>query len=225
MADRYFTPATFRFLKELKENNNRPWFQESKSRYEKDLKEPALRFIEDFDDKLRKISPHFHAGRRSFFRIYRDTRFSKDKSPYKTHAGIQFRHEACGSDVHAPGFYLHIEPGQSFVGCGMWRPDSKSLLEIREAIVEDPAKWKRAKNAKRFRETFDLEGDSLKTHPRGFDPDHPMIEDLRRKDFIGGTMVSQKTITGPDFLAEFTAMCRAASPFQKWLCEAVGVAW
>ncbi len=225
MADRYFTPATFRFLKELKENNNRPWFQENKGRYEKDLKEPALRFIEDFDEKLRKISPHFHAGRRSFFRIYRDTRFSKDKSPYKTHAGIQFRHEACGSDVHAPGFYLHIEPGQSFVGCGIWRPDSKSLLEIREAIVKDPAKWKRAKSAKRFREAFDLEGDSLKTHPRGFDPDHPMIEDLRRKDFIGVTMVSQKTVTGPDFLAEFTAMCRAAAPFQKWLCEAVGVEW
>ena len=224
MATRYFTPATFRFLKDLKENNNRPWFQENKDRYEKELKEPALRFIEGFEGHLAKISPHIHAGPRSFFRIYRDTRFSKDKSPYKTYAGIQFRHEA-GKDVHAPGFYLHIEPGQSGVGCGMWHPDSKSLLKVRESIVDEPAKWKRAKGAKRFKETFELAGDSLKTAPRGFDKEHPLIEDLRRKDFIGWTSLSQKAVTSPDFLAEFTSICRAAAPFQRWLCEAIGVAF
>ena len=225
MATRYFTPKTFGFLQDLEKNNNRPWFTENKSRYEKELKEPALRFIEDFESRLMKISPHFHAGRRSFFRIYRDTRFSKDKSPYKTYAGIQFRHEARGSDVHAPGFYLHIQPGHSGVGCGMWHPDSKSLLKIREAIVEEPAKWKRAKGAKRFKETFELTGDSLKTAPRGFDVEHPLIEDLRRKDFIGWTSLSQKAVTDPGFLDDFTAICRAAVPFQRWLCDAVGVAF
>jgi len=225
MATRYFTPQTFRFLQDLEKNNNRSWFQENKSRYEKDIKEPALQFIEDFEPKLAKISPHFHAGRRSFFRIYRDTRFSKDKSPYKTHAGIQFRHEACGNDVHAPGFYLHIEPGHSGVGCGIWRPDSKSLLQIREAIVEEPAKWKRAKGAKRFNETFELGGDSLKTAPRGFDKEHPLVEDLRRKDFVGWTKLSQKTVTSPDFLDDFAATCGAAVPFQRWLCDAIGVAF
>jgi uncharacterized protein (TIGR02453 family) len=152
MATRYFTPKTFRFLQDLEKNNNRPWFTENKGRYEKELKEPALRFIEDFESRLMKISPHFHAGRRSFFRIHRDTRFSKDKSPYKTYAGIQFRHEARGSDVHAPGFYLHIQPGHSGVGCGMWHPDSKSLSKIREAIVEEPAKWKRARVDRGFPE-------------------------------------------------------------------------
>jgi uncharacterized protein (TIGR02453 family) len=225
MATRYFTPQTFRFLQDLEKNNNRSWFQENKSRYEKDIKEPALQFIEDFEPRLMKISPHFHAGRRSFFRIYRDTRFSKDKSPYKTHVGIQFRHEACGNDVHAPGFYLHIEPGHSGVGCGIWRPDSKSLLQIREAIVEAPAKWKRAKGAKRFNDTFELGGDSLKTAPRGFGKEHPLIEDLRRKDFVGWTKLSQKTVTGPDFLDDFAATCGAAVPFQRWLCDAVGVAF
>ena len=122
MATRYFTPGTFEFLEELEENNNRPWFEQNKSRYEEELKGPALRFIEDFEGRLVKISPHFHAGRRSLFRIHRDTRFSKDKSPYKTYAGMQFRHEAAGNDVHAPGFYLHIQPGHSGVGCGVWRP-------------------------------------------------------------------------------------------------------
>ena len=225
MAGAYFTPASFRFLKELKENNNRPWFQKNKGRYEKDLKEPALAFIEDFGGELAKISPHFHAGSRSFFRIYRDTRFSKDKSPYKTYAGIQFRHEACGNDVHAPGFYLHLEPKHSFVGCGMWHPDSKSLVKIRDSIVEEPAKWKRVKTGKRFTESFELEGDSLKTAPRGFDKDHPLIEDLRRKDFIGVARLSQKAVTDAAFLDEFTGLCRAAAPFQRWLCEAIGVAY
>ena len=223
MAERYFTPATFEFLQDLERNNDRPWFQENKSRYEEQVKEPAIRFIQDFEGRLAEISPHFHAGRRSLFRIYRDTRFSKDKSPYKTHVGIQFRHEASGNDVHAPGFYLHIEPGSNGVGCGIWHPDSRSLSKIREAIVEEPAKWKRAKGAKRFRETFELGGESLKTAPRGFDKDHPLIEDLRRKDFVGWTRLSQKAVTSPEFLAEFTAICRAATPFQRWLCGAIGV--
>ena len=223
MANRYFTPATFRFLRELEKNNNRPWFEKNKASYEKDLKEPALRFIEDFGDKLAGISPHFHAGRRSLFRIYRDTRFSKDKSPYKTYAGIQFRHEARGNDVHAPGFYLHIQPGHSGTGCGIWRPDSRTLLRIREAIVEDSPRWKRARDAKGFRATYELAGDSLKTAPRGFDADHPLIEDLRRKDFIGWTALSEKAISAPTFLNDFTAICRAGAPFQRWLCGALGV--
>ncbi len=221
-AERYFTPATFRFLRELAANNERPWFLANADRYDKWLKEPALRFIEDLDPRLEKVSPRFVVGPRSLFRIYRDTRFSKDKSPYKSHAGIQFRHELA-KDVHAPGFYLHLEPSHSFAGAGIWHPDSSSLTKIREAIVEDPASWKRAKNAKRFRETFELTGDSLKTRPRGFDPDHPLIEDLRRKDFIGIVRLTEKEITAAGFLARFVELCRAAVPLQRFLCGAVGV--
>jgi uncharacterized protein (TIGR02453 family) len=223
MSARYFTPATFRFLRELGENNDRPWFEANKDRYEREVKRPALRFIEDFESDLAAISPRFRAGPRSLFRIHRDTRFSGDKSPYKTHVGIQFRHEARGQDVHAPGFYLHVEPGRCGIGCGIWRPDSRSLLRIREAIVEDPAKWKRAKGARDFRNRFELGGESLKTAPRGFDAQHPLIEDLRRKDFVGWARLSQRTVTGPAFLGEFAAFCRAAGPLQRWLCDALGI--
>ncbi|MCH7945702.1 MAG: TIGR02453 family protein, partial [Armatimonadetes bacterium] len=111
-------PELLKFLSDLKKNNNRQWFQKNKDRYESDVREPLLKFIEAFEPRLHKISPHFIADARktggSLFRIYRDTRFSHDKRPYKTHAGVQFRHERA-KDVHAPGFYLHIEPKQVFV--------------------------------------------------------------------------------------------------------------
>ncbi len=228
MNDSYFTPATFAFLTDLAANNNRPWFMENKSRYEEVLKEPALRFISDFGPRLKKISPRFRADPRanggSMFRIYRDTRFSKDKSPYKTHTGIQFRHEAA-RDAHAPGFYLHIQPGNCFAGSGVWHPAGPALRKIREAIDKDPAAWKRASRGKRFRGSYELSGDSLIRAPKGYDPGHPLIEDLRRKDFIGVTPLTADDLVSADFLDTFTALCRAAAPFQRWLCAALGVAW
>ena len=132
---RHFRPHLFKFLKDLESNNNRDWFQANKARYEDQIKEPALQFISDFGPLLRKVSPHFRADPRpnggSLFRIYRDVRFAKDKRPYKTHTGIQFRHEA-GRDAHAPGFYLHLESGRVFVGAGIWHPDSTSLRKIQD---------------------------------------------------------------------------------------------
>src|SRR5919108_6356028 len=144
MTDREFGPELFSFLRDLKEHNDRDWFNANKDRYENDLLEPALAFIEDFGLRLPAISPYLVADARrqggSLFRIYRDTRFSKDKSPYKTHAGIYFRHELAKS-AHAPGFYLHLEPGQVFLGAGIWRPDTEPLAQIRTAIAEDPDRW------------------------------------------------------------------------------------
>jgi len=125
-----FTPALFDFLRELKGNNNRDWFQTNKSRYEKDVKDPLLLFIADFADRVPEISPHIAAIPRatggSMFRIYRDMRFSKDKTPYKTAAALHFRHES-GKDVHAPGYYLHLEPGSVFMGAGIWKPDGETV--------------------------------------------------------------------------------------------------
>ena len=109
---KYFTRNTFRFMSELADNNDREWFAENKHRYEADIKDASLGFIEDFAAHLEKLSPHFMAGPRSLFRIYRDVRFAKDKSPYKTHTGIHFRHEQSKS-AHAPGYYLHLEPGSA----------------------------------------------------------------------------------------------------------------
>lgn len=221
-ATPYFTPKTFAFLKDLAGNNDRAWFTENKARYEDHVKVPALRFIQDFGDTLRGISPHFSAGPRSLFRIHRDTRFSKDKRPYKTHTGIQFRHDQGGS-VHAPGFYLHIEPGECFMGLGLWHPDGPTTRRIREAIVEDPAAWKRAAHGRKFTGTYEMSGDRLSRPPRGFDPDHPLVEDLKWKDYIGGRPLPQTFVTAPDLPTELGKLLAAGSDFMAFLCKAAGV--
>ena len=222
----YFTKATFTFLKDLKENNERAWFQQNKHRYEDHVRDPAIRFITDFGAHLKTLSEHLRSDPRtvggSMFRIHRDTRFSKDKTPYKTAIGIQFRHEL-GKDAHAPGYYLHIDRGGCFAGAGMWHPDSPSLMKIRKAIVEDPQAWKRTVGAKRFRDTYVLEGDRLKRPPKGFDPDHPLVEDLKRKDFIGVAKVEQKMITSPKLPEELAMVFRVGTPLVEFLCDAVGV--
>jgi uncharacterized protein (TIGR02453 family) len=158
----------------------------------------------------------------SLFRIYRDVRFSKDKSPYKTTAGIQFRHES-GKDVHAPGFYLHLEPDAVFVGVGIWHPDNQTLNKIRDAIVENSARWQRIKSDPDFNEVFALGGESLKRPPKGYDPDHPFVEDLKRKDFIASTSLSEKETCQPEFIDRFAATCRASAPFVEFLTTAIGL--
>ncbi len=144
----HFSPELFRFLRELAKNNSRDWFQANRQRYETALREPCLRFISDLGPPLRKISRHLVADPRpsggSLFRIYRDTRFAKDKSPYKTHAGMYFPVRG-GKDVHTPGFYLHLEPSACFAAAGLWHPDSAALAKVREAIVARPAGWKSAR--------------------------------------------------------------------------------
>jgi uncharacterized protein (TIGR02453 family) len=224
----HFSPKLFAYLRELKANNEKAWFDVNRDRYESLLVEPAIQFILDAGPHLKNVSPHFRADPRksggSLFRIYNDRRFKPDAPPYKTHVGIQFRHDA-GKDAHAPGIYLHLEPGGCFLGVGSWRPESKSLGKIRAAIDEDPKAWKKAAHQGAFPKHFDLAGDSLKTQPRGTDPDHPMIEDLRRKDFIGVCDLTQKEVTAPDFLKTFGAKVKAGGPFLKWICEAVEVAF
>jgi uncharacterized protein (TIGR02453 family) len=226
MSKRYFTPKLFAFLTDLAENNDRDWFKAHQDLYEQYVREPALEFITDFAVPLKKISPNFVADSRtvggSLFRIQRDTRFSKDKTPYKLNTGMQFRHSA-GKDAHAPGFYVHLQPGECFMGVGLWRPESKVAYAIRRHIDENQAAWKRASRGKRFTEVFALSGESLQRPPRGYEADHPLIEDLKRKDFIASTRLTQKSITSNTFMDEFTDYCKRSSPFMKFLCEAVGV--
>lgn len=218
----YFTPGTFAFLKKLARNNRRDWFTENKAQYEEHVKLPALRFIQDFAPHLAKLSPHFHAGPRSLFRIHRDTRFASDKSPYKTHTGIQFRHDR-GRDVHAPGFYFHIEPEASFVGLGLWHPDGPTLRKIRETMFEHPDAWKKASRARAFTGRFKMAGDRLSRPPRGFDPEHPLIEDAKWKDFIGTTEVDQELVTSPHLPRELARIYKAGTGFMAFLCAAVEV--
>jgi uncharacterized protein (TIGR02453 family) len=223
---RTFSARTFEFLRELKDNNNRPWFEANKPRYEEDVKGAALAFIEAFAPHLRRVSTHFVADPSpvggSLFRIYRDTRFSRDKTPYKTAVGIRFSHEMA-KDVHAPGYYLHISDDEIWAGCGIWRPDSDSLRAIREAIVADPGLWKRTRGSKTFTRTWELGGDSLKRPPKGFDPDHPLVDDLRRKDFIGHAKLPKKTVIGSDLPERFAALCADAGPLNRFLCKALGL--
>ena len=221
-AARYFTNKTFKFLEDLKVNNDRAWFAENKPRYEEQVKGPALRLIEDFGPQLRRLSPHFMATPRSLFRIHRDTRFSKDKTPYKTSIGVHFRHDQ-SKDAHAPGFYFHASPGENFVAVGIWHPHSDALRAIREHVAEDSAGWKRAARAKKFADVFALEGESLQRAPKGFDPDHPLIDDLRRKDFIGVTHVTKSFATSADLPERLADMYRSSVPFMRFLCNALSV--
>jgi uncharacterized protein (TIGR02453 family) len=228
MSTSYFTPALFNFLNDLAANNDRKWFNANKDHYIETVQEPALDFITDCGPRLKAISPHFVADSRvqggSLFRIYRDTRFAADKTLYKTNTGMQFRHERA-KDAHAPGFYLHLQPRECFMGVGLWRPETKVAYEIRDAIADDSDAWIKVTRGKQFTATYHLGGDSLIRPPRGYDAEHPLIDDLKRKDFIASARLTQKTITSPDFIDTFDKLCRDASSFMAFLCHAVGVSY
>lgn len=223
-----FPAETLKFLRQLKRNNDRDWFQKNKARYEAAFVEPALAFIAAMDGPLQKISPAFAGVPKksggSLMRIYRDTRFSKDKTPYKTNIGIHFRHET-GCSVHAPGFYVHIEPDSVFLGVGIWHPESKPLRQIRQTISENPDDWKKVRDNRAFRKHYELSGDSLKRPPQGFDADDPMLVDLKRKDFIGVCQLDEAAIQQKSFVKDAAAMFRSASPLARFLCDAVEVAF
>jgi len=217
-------PTLLQFLEELRDNNNRPWFQANKGRYEREVLEPCLAFIRAFRPRLKKISEFFVASDRriggSLMRVYRDTRFSKDKTPYKTNVGIHFRHEF-GRDVHAPGFYVHIAPEECFLAIGLWRPDARTLGDLRKAIVESPDRWRRARDDPRFRERFTLEGESLKSAPRGYPADHPLLEDLKRTDWVGWCDLDRCEVLGDGFLDLAASSFAASRPLMRFLCHAI----
>jgi len=224
----YFDDNTFAFIHELKANNTKEWFTENKPRFEKHMKASMLSFIGDLGPELEKVSKHIVADPRpnggSMFRIYRDVRFSKDKSPYKTHLSAQFRH-AAGKDVHAPGFYLHIEPGNCIFGAGIWKPDNPTLAKIRAAIDENQDRWIQLRNDKKLFAEGTLRGDSLKRNPQGFDTDHPLIEDIKRKDFMIVVEVEDSVITGEDIVGQFTAWCSTTAPLMNFICDALEIDW
>lgn len=224
----HFGQELFKFFRDLRENNNREWFHANKKRYISDVRDPCLNFISDFGAHLIKISENFVADPRpvggSLFRINRDTRFSKDKSPYKTQAGIHFRH-SFGRKVHAPGFYLHLKPDEVFAATGVWRPESKSLVKIREAIVAQPKAWTQAVNAKEHREVCSLTGDKLKRPPKGFDPNHPLIEDIKRKDFLTIARFGEKDATSPGFVEKVFRAFKAPALFMEFLTKALDLPW
>lgn len=217
MAAGFITKETFAFLKALARNNDREWFEKNKQRYVDEVRDPLCAFVEAVGAPLRKIHPDVVADPRpnggSLFRIYRDTRFSKDKTPYKTHAALRFQ---CGpKGKPSPGFYLGIEPGSVMVAAGIWHPENDVLKRLREAVDDDPKGWSRARK-------IGLDDvPMLKRPPRGYDEDHPYIEDLKRKSFTTRVPFTEKQACAKDFPTTFVKTCRTFKPLVAFLDTAV----
>lgn len=222
----HFEPSMFAYLNQLKANNNKAWFNDHKGEYEEYVRGPALAFIEQMDHWIRMISPHYEGVAKkmggSLMRVYRDVRFSKDKSPYKTNVGIQFRHEV-GKDVHAPGFYLHIEPGDVYLGVGSWHPASQELKQFRDHIVAKPGPYQDAIEHAPFNEKYAMAGDKLTRPPKGYDKDHPLIEEIKRKDFVAICQLNEEFLFKDNLCEEIAKLYGRAQPLQRFLCEALGL--
>jgi uncharacterized protein (TIGR02453 family) len=216
----HFTPDLFRFLTRLKRNNNREWFLKHKDEYQACALQPAIQFIADFAAPLYEISPYLVADPRttrgSLFRIYRDTRFSSDKKPYKTHLAMRFSHR--GKDVHSPGFYLHLEPGGCFAASGLWHPEPPVLLKVRNAIVERCDEWRPIRKKLNWDDAS-----KLSRPPRGFPCDHEFVDDLKLRDLGTAIDFTDAQVCSPKFISTFAASCKKMSPIARFLSAAVGL--
>jgi uncharacterized protein (TIGR02453 family) len=220
----HFTPALFAFLRELKAHNTREWFEAQRARYVADVEAPMQAFIADLAPRLARISPAFIVDPRrvggSMYRIYRDTRFSADKSPYKTHVAAHFAHRTKKTQPSVPGFYLHLEPGDSMGGGGMYHPDAVTLRRIRLAIMENTRGWTAVKKT-----GLEIEGDRLTRAPAGIAASHPFVDDLRLKDFYALEAFSQREVCAPGFLDRYVACCEHVTPLVSFLTKALGLKW
>jgi len=225
-GERYFGNDFFGFLTELRVHNNRDWFMKNKHRYENAVRDPFLRLIADLAPALKKIPPGFIADPRpvsgSMMRIYRDIRFSKDKSPYKTSVAAHFSLHNSKNEV--PALYLHLEPGKSATGGGAWHPEPGPLKQIRDSIVAHPKRWQQATSGKAFGSSCGMCGESLKRAPVGYPPDHPLIEDLKRKDFAISSSLTDAEVCGKNLCELIVEKYRITSPFIRFLCDALKAA-
>ncbi len=221
----HFSPAFFKFFRDLKRHNDREWFAAERARYTADVEAPMMQFITDVAPRLRAISRAFVANPRrtggSMFRIYRDTRFSPDKSPFKLHMAARFAHEARKASAdNAPGFYLHLGPGESYGGGGVYHLETPAMTRIREHIVSRPKSW-----AQVLASGVEIEGDRLKRPPAGFDPSHKFVEDLKRKDLYSLREFTEADVVASDFLDRFTRACEQAAPLVEFLTKSLGLRW
>ena len=230
----YFTPQTLRFLRALGRHNEREWFLAHKTDYERFVKAPALALVADLAAPLKAMSAELVADPRpvggSLFRIHRDVRFSNDKRPYKTYAGMSFflratRPTARAGDakgtpgrLDAPGLYFHVEPGATFLGGGIWHPQPDTLRRIRDFMVDNPESWKKATRRKAFAAAFSLTGDTLVRPPKGYRPDHPLLDDLKRKDIVASSPLTDDELLSGELLRILTQRYRLMAPLLEWLC-------
>ena len=211
------TKSNLDFLKLLKNNNNRDWFNANKDRY---LEEQA-NLIAFADDLLHEMQKHDNietaSGKASLFRIYRDTRFSKDKTPYKTHYSGHFKR---ATKKLRGGYYFHIDNDGAFVGGGFWAPNPPDLKRIRDEIAYDAEPLKKILKSKSFKSNFgQLDGEKVKTSPKGFSADHPEIDLLRYKQFLISRNFSKKEVLSKDFGKEINKTFKAMRPFFDFMSQ------
>ncbi|MCF7220266.1 DUF2461 domain-containing protein [Marilutibacter chinensis] len=221
----YFSDASLKFLKDLARHNEREWFNANKARYESHVREPFRRLLADLQPALTEQSEHYRADPRtvggSLFRIHRDTRFSNNKAPYKTWQGARLFHER-SRNVEAPGYYIHLQPGNCFVAAGIWHPGADSLRRIRHFILDNPGAWTRVTGDSSFRRRYALDDSEMLTRmPRGFPPEFGHAEDLRRKNFVAVRNIDDATMTGPRLRAVLEKDLAGLAPLIDYLCAAL----
>ena len=215
----YFGPGLFAFLRDLGANNNRAWFQANKARYVDEVEAPMRRFVEAVGLRLAAtVGPSYGEG--SVFRIYRDTRFSHDKTPYKTSTAAQFRHGTQRKDHAVPGFYVYLSPGHCLGGGGLYRSDPATLGRVRGRIVAEPEEW-----AEVLASGLEIQGDALRRPPAGYDPDHRFVEDLKRKDHVVMEQYSEDEVCRPEFLERYVATCTRIAPLVGFLTRSLDMPW
>jgi uncharacterized protein (TIGR02453 family) len=221
MSKTYFSKATFTFLRALARNNNREWFKAHQDTYDREVRDPFLALITDLQAPLAKISTHLRADPRkmggSLFRICRDTRFANDKTPYKTWVGARFFHQR-RREIESPSFYLHVQPNDCFVGGGIWHPAPATLKRIRDFLADNPATWKKATQSKAFRGRFEFWGEALSRPPRGYDPKHELIDDLKRKNFAAGEPLTDALVCSSELLPTIVGTFKTMAPMIDYLC-------
>lgn len=226
-----FRPAAFRFLRDLARNNEKAWFEANRDVYDREVREPMRLLVEALDARLGSIAPEIVGDpRRSMFRIHRDIRFSRDKSPYKTNAGAWLYHRDAGRKVGAvgegggAGFYFHIDPTRCFMAGGIWMPARPALLRIREAIRAQPTALARLTSAPPFRRRFDglNQEAKLRLVPRGFPPDHLAAEWLKLQSFTAHAPIEQSIVTSPRLVDRLCRDFGLLVPLVRWLNRSLG---
>ena len=218
------TQNTFEFLKDLKQNNDRDWFLANKPRFE-DAKKEFENFIDQLIGEITRFdnSIAHHSAKNCIFRIYRDVRFSKDKSPYKSHFGAHISSAAKRSEIHSrAGYYIHIEPGGSMLAGGAYLPQGPWIKAIRQEISYNADDLKRILNKPAFKDYFgEMEGEKLKRAPKGYDPDHPEIELLKYKSFLAANKCADEQVLSSDFPVHCANVFKALYPFDQFLNMAI----
>ncbi len=220
-----FPPEGIRFLRSLKRNNRREWFERHRDEYESLVRAPMLSLIAALQPHFAQFAPEFDLNpKRAVFRIYRDIRFSTDKTPYKTHIAAHFVLRGKPKGIAGSGYYLQIEPGEVFIGGGIYIPDSDQLKKIRRAIAGRGDAFTAIVTAPTFKRMFGrLEGERLKRIPAGFDETHPMAEWLKFKQFFAGASWPDRVCQSPACVTRLARACETLAPLVRFLNDAIGV--